>query len=64
MTSVGDDVTLVPTPDDIVELRRTDPSAVAAWRRETREALTTALDAGRRVVGFTRDGEYVIGSLP
>lgn len=61
----GDDVTdliVVPTPADVVELRRTDPHAVAVWRSETREALTGALAAGRRVVGFTRDGAYVIGS--
>ncbi len=53
---------LVPTPPDIVELRRSDPSAVSRWRAETREALTGALDAGHRVLGFTRDGSYVIGS--
>ena len=61
----GDDVTdaiLVPTPADIVELRRTDPQAVAVWRSETRDALAGALADGRRVVGFTRDGAYVIGS--
>jgi predicted GNAT superfamily acetyltransferase len=52
----------IPTPDDIVGLRRTDPAAVATWRASSREALTTALDAGRHVVGFTRNGEYVIGS--
>jgi predicted GNAT superfamily acetyltransferase len=60
----GDDVPdpiLVPTPADVVELRRTDPQSVAAWRSETREALTRALAAGRHVVGFTRDGSYVIG---
>ena len=55
---------LVPTPPDIVELRRTDPTAVAAWRSETRGALTAALDSGRPVLGFTRDGSYVIGSAP
>ena len=53
---------LVATPLDIVDLRRTDPAAVAAWRSETRDALTDALDSGRRVLGFTRDGSYVIGS--
>lgn len=52
---------LVPTPDDIVTLRRTDPAEVARWRRTVREALTAALAAGRPVVGFTRAGEYVIG---
>lgn len=53
---------LVPTPVDIVELRRTDPAAVVRWRAATREALTAALDARQRVLGFTRDGAYVIGS--
>lgn len=55
---------LVPTPPDIVELRRSDPSAVGRWRTETREALTRALDTGHRIVGFTRDGNYVIGEHP
>jgi predicted GNAT superfamily acetyltransferase len=58
------DALLVPTPPDIVELRRTDPQAVATWRRTTRDALGTALEEGRRVLGFTRDGAYVIGSAP
>ena len=54
--------TLVPTPDDVVALRRTDPAMTARWRHETRRALATALAEGRRIVGFTRDGQYVIGS--
>ena len=61
----GDGVTdpiLVPTPADVVELRRTDPRAVATWRSETRAALTSALAAGHRVLGFSRDGSYVLGS--
>jgi predicted GNAT superfamily acetyltransferase len=58
----GSDVrSLIPTPDDIITLRRTDPSAVAAWRASSRKALTTALNSGHHVVGFTRNGEYVIG---
>jgi predicted GNAT superfamily acetyltransferase len=56
------DALLVPTPADIVELRRSDPAAVAAWRRDTRDTLTAALDRGQRVLGFTREGAYVIGS--
>jgi predicted GNAT superfamily acetyltransferase len=59
-----DPLVTVPTPDDIVELRRTDPAAVALWRRSTREALVEALGRGHRIVGFTRDGAYVIGSVP
>ncbi len=54
------DAELVPTPDDIVALRRTDPDAVATWRMEVRDKLESALAAGRHVVGFTRAGEYVL----
>jgi predicted GNAT superfamily acetyltransferase len=56
------DAGFVPTPEDVVAMRRTDPAAVAEWRRSTRDALGGALDAGRCVVGFTADGNYVIGS--
>ena len=56
-----DGALLIPTPDDIVTLRRTDPAAVAEWRSETRDALTSALDAGRPIVGFTRHGQFVVG---
>ena len=56
-----DAVERVPTPDDIVALRRTDAGEVARWRAESRAALSAALDAGRPVVGFTREGEYLIG---
>ena len=52
----------VPTPDDIIVLRRSDPGAVATWRAETRSALVGALERGHRVLGFTREGDYVIGS--
>lgn len=51
---------LVPTPEDIVALRRTDPRAVARWRSETRAALQSALGRGGHVVGFTSEGEYVV----
>ncbi len=54
-------VELVATPEDIVALRRTDPTAVTRWRSSTRDALTSALEAGRPILGFTREGEYVIG---
>lgn len=58
------DALLVPTPDDVVALRRHDRAAVATWRTSTRTALTTALVGGRSVLGFTRDGCYVLGSAP
>jgi predicted GNAT superfamily acetyltransferase len=50
----------VATPDDIVALRGTDPEAAAHWRRRLRTELAGALAAGGEVVGFTRDGAYVV----
>lgn len=63
-SDVGGDRDLVPTPVDVVELRRITPDEVAAWRSSTRAALTDAFAAGRSIVGFTRTGDYVIGSTP
>ena len=57
-----DAVALIPTPEDVVDLRRRDDAAVAPWRRSTRDAMLDALGRGHRIVGFTRDGNYVIGS--
>jgi predicted GNAT superfamily acetyltransferase len=58
----GAGVTKVATPDDIVVLRRTDPSAALAWRRRVRDELAPLLAAGGIVTDFTRDGEYVVAA--
>lgn len=50
----------VPTPEDIVVLRRTDPAAADEWRLRVRRELGEPLAAGARVVGFTRDGSYLL----
>lgn len=50
----------VPVPDNIVGLRRTDPSEAERWRLRVRAELGDALQAGAVVTGFTRDGEYVL----
>lgn len=54
------DAILIPTPDDVVALRRTDPDAVRRWRIDSRRALVDALAAGRTVIGFDREGNYVL----
>jgi predicted GNAT superfamily acetyltransferase len=61
---VAGERTLVPTPDDVVTLRRTDPAAVGEWRRSTRSALQGTLERGGRIVGFTEHGEYVVEVTP
>jgi predicted GNAT superfamily acetyltransferase len=49
-------------PDDIVALRRTDPSLARAWRMALRRAFTDAIAAGYEVSGATRSGWYVLES--
>ncbi|MFV0309207.1 MAG: GNAT family N-acetyltransferase [Desertimonas sp.] len=52
----------VPTPEDIVVLRRVDPAAARRWRHRVRDELGGALAAGAAVVGVTRDGDYLLQS--
>ena len=61
-TSPRAPVAVVPTPDDIVALRRNDAAAVARWRNRHRTELAAPLDAGASVVEFTPTGEYVLHS--
>ncbi|HEX6656618.1 MAG TPA: hypothetical protein VF065_00975 [Ilumatobacter sp.] len=50
----------VDTPEDIVFLRRTEPSEGMEWRRRVRKELGERLDAGAMVTSFTREGQYVL----
>ena len=50
----------IATPDDIVTLRRTDPTAAAEWRRSVRRQFTELLGVGGTVTGFAREGAYVV----
>jgi predicted GNAT superfamily acetyltransferase len=50
----------VPTPEDIVVLRRTDPAAARDWRLHIREELGERMKRGAIVTGFTRAGSYIV----
>lgn len=50
---------LVPTPDDIVALRRSAPERARQWRLEMRKGLAGAF-VGSHIVGMTVDGKYVV----
>lgn len=50
----------IPTPDDIVNVRRVDPSEAQRWRHEVRVALEGALAEGGRITSFTREGAYIV----
>jgi predicted GNAT superfamily acetyltransferase len=55
---------LVALPDDIVEIRATDPTAARRWRLEVRERVGGALDRGGVVRGVDAKGAYVVGPPP
>ena len=59
-TTIGPGLVVVPTPEDIIVLRRTDPTAAATWRHRVRDELGGAMAAGATVVGVTRDGDYLL----
>jgi len=49
----------VPTPVDIVTLRRTDPVAAHEWRHSMRDRLAPLLDT-HDVVGMNDNGDYIL----
>jgi predicted GNAT superfamily acetyltransferase len=63
VTTIPGDLPIeVPTPEDIVVLRRTDPAAAHDWRLRIREALGDRMNRGAIVTGFTRAGAYIVNS--
>jgi predicted GNAT superfamily acetyltransferase len=54
---------VVATPEDIEALRVADPAAASVWRLRLREELREPVEAGR-VIGFTRDGGYLLAARP
>lgn len=53
-------VVAIPTPADVVVLRRTAPAEAQQWRHTLRAELGRRLASGGRVIGFTRAGEYLV----
>lgn len=56
----GPGAVLVSVPDDIVAIRRGDPTLARSWRLRVREALGGAMSRGFRVTGLTPEFEYVL----
>jgi predicted GNAT superfamily acetyltransferase len=57
-------VLLCQVPEDIVELRRQDPSLARAWRTALRKTIGGAFAAGYEMSGATRSGWYVLETGP
>jgi predicted GNAT superfamily acetyltransferase len=51
---------LVQVPEDIVALRREQPTLARSWRVAMREAMSRLLAGGYEITGATRDGWYVL----
>ncbi|MEZ0114452.1 putative GNAT superfamily acetyltransferase [Catenulispora sp. EB89] len=51
---------LVGIPADAEALRVSDPGPAAQWRTALRDVLSTLMANGGRVIGFTRDGFYLV----
>ncbi|WP_084957905.1 GNAT family N-acetyltransferase [Thermoactinospora rubra] len=50
---------LVPTPEDVEALRARDPAEARRWRLALRETLGGLMAEGGKVIGFTKEGQYV-----
>ena len=55
-------VLLCQVPDDIIEVRRSDPALARSWRLALREAITKAMAARYAITGATRGGWYILES--
>jgi len=53
-------VLLCEVPEDIVALRRSNPSLARSWRMALRNIFTEAMAAGYEVTGASRSGWYVL----
>jgi predicted GNAT superfamily acetyltransferase len=53
-------VSLVAVPNDIEELRITEPALAQEWRVAVRESLGTLVADGARITGFDKEGWYVV----
>jgi len=60
----SDRIEAIPTPPDIIAMRRADPDQAMRWRLEMRGSLGQRLSSGGRVIDFSRDGEYLVATEP
>lgn len=54
------DARLIPTPEDVVALRRTSPQEALEWRLRVRADFLTAFEEGFDVIGIDEEGSYVL----
>jgi len=55
----SDDI-LIEIPEDIVAIRSKDQSESMKWRRQVRDQFLAAFEKNGKVVGFSKNNEYVV----
>lgn len=60
LTDLPYDAELIALPEDIVALRRIDPTLGTQYRLEVRTAFLCAFADGKKVIGFSPHNEYVL----
>ncbi|MFI6518363.1 GNAT family N-acetyltransferase [Spirillospora sp. NPDC050679] len=63
-TDTDAETVLIAVPEDIEELRRTDPAGARDWRLAVRETLGDLLSGGARVTGFHDRSAYRVDRAP
>ena len=54
------DAELIALPQDILEVRRTNPELSQSYRLEVRRAFQEAFASGKKVIGFSANNEYIV----
>lgn len=60
ITSISATQVVVQTPEDIVQIRMTDPNLAQQWRKQVRTELMREFELGKEIIGVTPDGDYVL----
>jgi predicted GNAT superfamily acetyltransferase len=60
ITDISATQVVVQTPEDIVQIRMTDPDEAQRWRKQVRTELMREFELGKEIIGVTPDGDYVL----
>lgn len=60
ITDISATQVVVQTPEDIVQIRMTDPDDAQKWRQQVRTELMREFELGKEIIGVTPEGDYVL----
>ena len=59
LETIPHDAIVIELPEDIIEIRNSNPAVARAWREKVRENATTALSQGMTLIGLDAHDSYV-----